>query len=360
MLRNKVDLLFIGGHHSSALPLALLFKNKGYSLVFVGHKYNSLTNKFVSSEYKEVTSYGIPYIHLSSPKFYNVKGISKYIKLLVSIFKSFIILLKYRPKVIVSYGGYLAVPLAFSGRLLGLTVVTHEQTAVSGLANKVVTKFSNLVFLTWKSSLSHYPNKKTLLVGLPLREEILSIKPRTINKKYNLKALFVQGGKQGSHILNDFIFNNLKVLTKDFIIYHSTGRHSLFNDYTRAKKYKKLYKNYFPFDYVFGNDYMNLLKKVDFLITRSGAHMVYELCYLKIPAIFVPIPWSSNQEQKHNALAAGDYIPRVILEQKNLNLSNFKKSVLKLNSLLKTSSNFKTVKTDATKRMFKVIKDNFL
>ncbi len=360
MLKNKFDLLFIGGHHSSALPLALMFKEQGYSIVFVGHKYNSASNKFVSSEYKEVTSYDIPHIHLKAAKFYNVPGIKKYLVFIKSVFLSFGILLKTRPKVVVSYGGYLSVPLVLSAKILGIKSVTHEQTAVSGMANRVVTKLADLVFLTWESSLSHFPNKKAVIVGLPLRKEILNIKPRTLGPKYALKTVFIQGGKQGSHVLNEFIFNNLDFLAKKFKIYHSTGRNSLFDDYSLSQKLKKKYPNYFPFDYKFGADYMDILSKADFLISRSGAHTVYEVSYLKIPAIFVPIPWASNQEQKHNALTAQEYVPSVLLEQDNLNLKSFKNAFEELKKLVKRKVSYKQVPLNATQKMFDIIKNKYL
>jgi UDP-N-acetylglucosamine--N-acetylmuramyl-(pentapeptide) pyrophosphoryl-undecaprenol N-acetylglucosamine transferase len=58
--------------------------------------------------------------------------------------------LKIKPDIILSFGGYLAVPVVFVGWLLGIPSVTHEQTAVVGYANKFVSLFAKRILLTWK------------------------------------------------------------------------------------------------------------------------------------------------------------------------------------------------------------------
>lgn len=350
-MRNYI--LVTGGHHSSAVPLIKLFLKDNFKVVFMGHKYASVLNNYVSSEYKEITALGIKYVNLSTSKFYGVKGIKKYFKILYSIFWCLTYLTINRPKLVLSYGGYLAVPVVIAAKILFIKVYTHEQTLTLGLANKLIQHFAKVIFVSWPESVNK--NKKSKLVGLPLREEIINANIKKLGPNYSFKTIYIQGGKQGSHELNNFVFKNIDYLCKNFIIYHQTSKHSANTDYEQAKALSKKYKNYHPFEFIYGKDYTELLNKSDLILSRSGAHIVYEVSYLKIPTIFVPLPFASQNEQYKNAVNAQNYLPCEVIEQKNLNIKSF---VTKINSLLLKSKQVKTynnVESDSTNIMYKVI-----
>ena len=170
--------LFIGGHHNSAIPIIKkMLAEKDYSLTFVGHMYASQSNNTISSEYKEVTSLNIPYISFQAPKFYRVAGLYKYLFFIKSLLKSYKILRKEKPDLVFSFGGYMAVPFAISSVFLKIKLVTHEQTTNLGLANLVISKMSNRVFLTWSND-KYKNNQKYIVTGIPLRQEILDIRRR--------------------------------------------------------------------------------------------------------------------------------------------------------------------------------------
>lgn len=352
---SQYDVLLVGGHHTSAIPLIKLFKKDGYSIKFIGHKYASKSNRYLSNEYKEIKSLEVEYTNLYAAKFYNVTGLKKYIELIISIFFCLGFLLRRRPRLIISFGGYLAVPVVIAGRVLGIYCVTHEQTVVSGLANRVIERFVNKIYLTWDTSSKHY-KKRTEVVGLPLRSEVIKIGEKRKKRKLELRTIFIQGGKQGSHLINQFLFKNIDYMTNRFTVYHQTGKHSANSDHLIAKRLAKKYKKYHPFVFLRGSKYVNIFKDADLILTRAGAHITYELSYLKIPAIFVPISWSSNNEQYENAQISRDYTPSVILEEKNISLKSFERCVNDLKNQIRTRRIFKEVINDASERMYLSIK----
>jgi UDP-N-acetylglucosamine--N-acetylmuramyl-(pentapeptide) pyrophosphoryl-undecaprenol N-acetylglucosamine transferase len=354
----KTDLLFIGGHHSSAVPLIKRFKKDGYNIKFIGHKYASNLNSNVSSEYKEISSLGIPYINLRSPKFYKVPGVKKYFALSKSFLFCLRFLLFNRPKVVIAFGGYLSVPVCFAAKVLLIKIVVHEQTSASGLANKVVSKLANKIYLTWPQK---DVSSKASVVGIPLRDEIIKCPQKKLNKFYKIKTIYFQGGKQGSHLLNSFVFKNLDFLTKNFKIIHQTSTHSEYKDFEKSKKLAKKYEgSYYPFDFIFGENYTKVLKQADLLVSRSGAHMAFEASFLKMPTIFIPIKGSSNNEQYANAQSAKQYTPSVIIDQDKLNLSSFEFSVKELLSLIQNSTEYFYVEEHSTQKMYQAIKSAFL
>lgn len=357
----KYDILFIGGHHTSSIPIIIEFLNQRKKIVFVGHKYANKEKNNVSSEYKEISSLKIPFIDFAAPKFYCVPGVYKYFFLIKSLFSALILLILNRPKVVISFGGYMAVPLIICARLLNIKTITHEQTTTIGLANKIISFFVNKILLTWDTSLKYYKNKKnTYVVGLPIRSEIIAVPEKKLNKNYKLKKLYVQGGKQGSHIINQFIFDNIDELCKKYTIYHQTSINSANNDYEISKQLSNKYQNrYFSFDFLYGKEYSNVLRNCDFIISRSGAHIVYEISYLKIPAIFIPIPWVSQNEQYNNALVAKKYTPCVIVEEEYLSLLKVLDSIKNLESEIANQKNYLSVNKNSLIKICKLI-DSFL
>jgi len=346
------DLVIVGGHHSSAVPIIKNIKNT-HKILFVGHKYASVLNKNISSEYKEITSLGIDYIYLKSPKFYNVKGFLKYLKLIKSIFRSLTILIKSRPKLVLSFGGYLAVPVSIAAKILFIPVITHEQTLEKGLANKVVSKMSSKILLSWPTERL---SDKQVVVGLPLRDEIKKVGIKNLGNSYKVRTVFVQGGKQGSHKLNEFIFENIEHLIKQFNVIHQTSNHSEYDDYETAKKLSKKYVGkYKCFDFIFGDDYTKVLKNSDLLVSRSGAHITYEICYLKMPSILIPIPWVSGNEQYKLAVNAAKYTPSVVLQEKDLNISNFDNSLSKVKSKIRENKRYKQVIENSDEKVVELI-----
>jgi UDP-N-acetylglucosamine--N-acetylmuramyl-(pentapeptide) pyrophosphoryl-undecaprenol N-acetylglucosamine transferase len=345
-------ILFTGGHHNSAVPLAQKFKSLGYKIIFVGCQTTQKGNRELSSEYKEITALGFNFINFFSPKFYNNKNPLKYIQLLISFLRALGLMLTNHPIAVVSFGGYLAVPFCLCAKLLKIKIVTHEQTATVGLANKLISAVSDKVFLSWQLPVQNDTASKYLYTGLPLREEILKITPRKEYKQ--LKTIFITGGKQASHVFNQFVFNNIDTLLQNFTIIHQTAKNSKNNDYQISQEIMKKYgkERYWAFDYVFGEDYKSVLNRADFLFSRAGAHITYELCYLKIPTIFCPIPWVSENEQEENAKMAMGFFPCVILNEANLNLEEFNKSQKTLLEICKQKTAYKDIPINATEKIF--------
>src|SRR3989344_2858292 len=150
-------ILFTGGHHNSALVLALALAKQGHHLAWIGHKFTMRGNKALSAEYQEVTQAGLPFYELKAGKFYHKTNPMEFLKIALGFVQAFIYLLQIRPQLIVSFGGYLSVPVVICGWLLGIPSVTHEQTVTAGWANRAITPFVKQIFLTHSSSLSNYP-----------------------------------------------------------------------------------------------------------------------------------------------------------------------------------------------------------
>lgn len=330
-LSNRI--IICGGHHNSALVIAESLIKKGHRIYWLGHKHSMIGDKKPTAEYLEVTKKGIPFIDIKAGKFQKkYRFFENLARIPLGFLQSFLAVLKIKPKIIFSFGGYIALPVTFSGFLLGIPVVTHEQTAVSGKANKLIAKIAKKIFISFEETKNSFPEKKVIFSGLPLRKEIFEGNKKIFSNSQ--KTIYITGGKQGAHFINEAVFEVLPSLLLRFNIIHQCGSTTLFNDIEKAKeireKHKEKGENYLVKEYFFTEEIGNVFKTADFVISRAGAHTVYELLALEKPAILIPIPWASNNEQEKNAKILVENSLGEILSQEEL----------KRGMLLETIENF--------------------
>jgi len=325
-------IVICGGHHNSALVLAEALLKKGYEVVWLGHKYSMLGDKNPSAEYREVTAKKIPFYEIKAGKFQpKYKFWENLARIPLGFWQSFWLLHQLKPDLICSFGGYLALPAAYAGWLLGIPVVTHEQTTIFGLANKLIAPLAQKIFVTFPSSLKYFPAKKVVLTGLPVREEIFKNRKKLFHNQN--KTIYFTGGKQGSHSLNEAVFKILPQLLEKFNVIHQCGSTTLFDDIKTAKQIKE--KNYLAKEYFFDEEIGAVLNSADLVVSRAGAHTVYELLRLQKPAILIPIPWSSGQEQLENAQMLQKAGLARVLPQSDLEKGKLREEILSMAEHLK-------------------------
>lgn len=327
----KQRIIFTGGHHNSALEVAGILKKEGYEIVWIGHKFTAKGEKSISAEYQEVTRAGIQFLELKTGKFYRKSDPLEWLKIIFGFIQSFLYLIFNRPALIFASGGYLAVPVVITGWFLRIPSITHEQTVVSGWANKAIAPFVKKILLTHPSSLENFPKQKSEVVGLPIRHELLNSK---YSKKFDPKLIYVTCGKQGSHTVNQALFPIIPDLVKKFTIVHQTGSSTLTKDLERARRVKdklgKLKDRYIYAPYFFAEDAATYIRSSSAIVSRSGAHTVYELMLLGKKAVLIPISWVSHNEQFLNAKLAQEQIGSFILEEKDLSPESLYQAIIEV------------------------------
>jgi UDP-N-acetylglucosamine--N-acetylmuramyl-(pentapeptide) pyrophosphoryl-undecaprenol N-acetylglucosamine transferase len=326
-------------------------KEQGASkFVWVGHKYNQAGSRIPSAEFQTVIQMGIPFVDLRAGKLSRnwddlVSGAMNLLKIPWGFVHSFFIILKYQPDMILSFGGYLALPIVVMGKLLGKKVITHEQTVVSGLTNRIIPRFADKILISWPSSAKFYPPSKTVLTGNPLRPEIFNATSNAFALDQSLPTIYITGGNQGSHKINQAIFDKLPDILQVANVIHQTGNSSITGDAEKSKQLQsqlpeELRKRYFPLPFIFGEQIGEVFAKSDLVISRAGANTTYELLALGKLCIFIPIPWVTHNEQQLNAeIAAGTGLGTIVKESELTASSLFDRIVIGLN-LIKSQQGF--------------------
>jgi UDP-N-acetylglucosamine--N-acetylmuramyl-(pentapeptide) pyrophosphoryl-undecaprenol N-acetylglucosamine transferase len=323
-----MKIVITGGHHSSALPVIKELRNQqpDVELLWFGHRYTQKGNTRDTLEYKEITSLNIPFFELKAGKFYKTYDPLRLAKIPYGFFQALYLLIKTRPQMIMSFGGYLAVPTVLAGWLLGIPSITHEQTVVAGYANKLISRFAKKILVSWPASLEFFDNEKTVVTGLPLREEIFEKRSNSFEANNSLPYIYITAGKTGSHKLNEIVQDSLPTLLEFCNVIHQCGDHSMYKDINSlreayaelTKAFEKTPGSYFVREFVLADEIGEAFSRANLVISRAGAHTVMELLHLNKPALLIPIPWVSHNEQFKNAQVAVTSKLGKLLEEKDL------------------------------------------
>jgi len=354
-----MKLLITGGHPTPALALIdEIKKKKNVEIVFVGRKHPIIGEKTFSFEYQEVIKKGVKFIDIKTgklPRFFTKDIFINICLLFHGFFSAFFILIKEKPNAIISFGSFLAFPIAFWALFLKIPIFLHEQTIVPGLVSRIIGIWAKKIFLSFPDAQKYFINKKAEIIGNPIRfnEEIENKK--TKNKK---PVIYVTGGSLGSHAINLHMEKILPFIIKKYIIIHQIGNISKFNDFNRLKnKFKD--PSYFPFSHVSREELFHIYKKADLVISRAGANTFFELIAFKKPTIFIPLPYSASKEQLLHAKIFKDAGTGEIFDQKEPSEKLLHLIDKMIFNLKKYQENFKKLrllyKKDATKKMVKKI-----
>jgi UDP-N-acetylglucosamine--N-acetylmuramyl-(pentapeptide) pyrophosphoryl-undecaprenol N-acetylglucosamine transferase len=207
--------------------------------------------------------------------------------------------------VVVGIGGFVAAPVCFAAHKLRRPAVLLNVDIVPGLANKLIARWANEIFVQFedtKEYFAKYKNKITV-TGCPLRSSFENPQPEKIKKQLGLeenkKILLVTGASSGSESINKTIcslLGKLNAFADGWQIVHLTGR----ANFEKVKSsYAAVKIEYKVLDYC--DDMADLLSAADLVIGRSGAVSVAEYAAAGAPSICMPYPHHKDMHQYLNA-----------------------------------------------------------
>jgi UDP-N-acetylglucosamine--N-acetylmuramyl-(pentapeptide) pyrophosphoryl-undecaprenol N-acetylglucosamine transferase len=322
---DKQTIFITGGHPTPAIALIEEIRkiHPSWKCYWVGRKYAFEGKNIRSSEYQLVHELGIPFLSCITGRLqrnFTLQTIPSLIKIPLGFFQSLFLILKYRPTRIVSFGGYVAVPVACAGYLLGVPIVTHEQVQHPGLGNRIIGLFAKKICVSFSETVSFFPKSNVVVTGIPIRSGIFSppAKPSFSYPNSKLPMLYITGGSTGAQSLNDAVFPILHRLIDSWIIIHQTGEVS----YSKAHTYKDSLgvssSRYIIQPFFKISDLSWIYAHAEIILGRSGANTVAEVSALHKKAIFIPLPWAGGDEQKINAHTYALTGNAVVLDQEKV------------------------------------------
>jgi UDP-N-acetylglucosamine--N-acetylmuramyl-(pentapeptide) pyrophosphoryl-undecaprenol N-acetylglucosamine transferase len=245
-----------------------------------------------------------------------------FIKNPIGVFQAFFRIFFLTPDLIFSKGGFGSVPTVMAGWLLGVPIFLHEADFVPGIANRILSKFSLEIFISFPKTI-YLPEKKMILVGNPIRRELLGGSEQGAKEFFKLTGekptILVLGGSQGAQRINDKILEILPMFLKEFELIHQCGENNFKQVKAEAKVMitKDFEKYYHPFPFLKEGELKKAYAASDFIVSRAGSGVIFEIAALGKPSILIPLPESAQRHQFKNAYTYAENGASVVMEEEN-------------------------------------------
>ena len=275
-----------GGHVFPAEGLASYLKKRGHKLALLT---DSRAMNFVNYEYFDA----IQVMNV------NRSNIFSYLyTMLKSILKGFFFIRKNHVDIVVGFGGYPSLPGMIAAKLLFKKTLLHEQNSVLGRANRFLQRFSKGLAVSFSPTIGA-PNN-AVWTGNPVRELVHMAMTVPRPKNTDKFHICIVGGSQGTKLFAEVIPKALELLPEDLqqqLVVTQQCRHEQLQDVKNTYERLGIKANLESFF----SDMPSHLRSADLAICRAGASTVAELTCLGVPAIFVPLAISKDNDQGENA-----------------------------------------------------------
>jgi UDP-N-acetylglucosamine--N-acetylmuramyl-(pentapeptide) pyrophosphoryl-undecaprenol N-acetylglucosamine transferase len=239
--------------------------------------------------------------------------------ILLGLVQSIWVMRRFNPDVVFCNGGFTSVPVALAAKLWRRPIVIQEADQTFGIANRILERLATRIAVAYPPQ---RPDPRIEVTGNPIREDILSATAASEiqGKSFDstVPVVLVMGGTRGASRINHAIFAALVQLLTRCQVVHSVGA----EDWAEAAGYRErletsLRERYFPTKFL-SEDYPQLLKRADLIVTRAGAGSLWESAALAKPMIVIPITRSANNHQMVNARHFSDKKGAVLLRESDL------------------------------------------
>ncbi len=227
--------------------------------------------------------------------------------LLAALAMSVGLLVRRRPCVMVSLGGYASLPAALAAGILGIPLVLCNPDSVPNTSNRLVSRFAAVSAVAFEGTAL----PRATVTGSPVRAELASLdrspegrrKARiTLGLPEDRLTVAVFSGSLGSATVNAAVVGLASrwATRADLTIRHVIGRRDWAVLSDRARDLPLDGLCYSPVEY---EDQMPaLLNAADVLVGRAGASTVAEVAAVGVASVLVPLPGAPGDHQTANAM----------------------------------------------------------
>ena len=287
-----------GGHIFPALAIANALKKKepGMDILFVGAK--------GKMEMEKVPEAGYPIKGIDIAG-YNRSSLLKNFTLPYKLVKSFLqvknIFKTFKPQAAIGVGGYSSFPVLRYAQAKGIPTFIHESNSYAGKSNMLLGKKATRIFTASDGMEKFFPPDRLLQTGNPIRKNVVT---NQISREEGVAffgldpqytTVLVTGGSLGAKSMNEAIDSGIPLLIKNQIqLIWQTGKSFAAQAAVHAAESKMIWTGEFisKMEYAYA--------AADIVVSRSGS-VLYELCAVKKPVIFVPYPHAAEDHQTVNA-----------------------------------------------------------
>lgn len=280
-----------GGHTYPAISVAQELQRRGYDVRFVGGR-RGIEGRVVPEAGFEIDL--LPGRGLQ--RRWTLANVEAVWGALRAFLTAFTLVRRYRPQVVVGFGGYASLPCVVAARVLRVPVVVHEQDAAPGLANRIGARLGARCAV----SLPDTPLAGATLTGNPVRAAFADME-RKPERDPEVVAVF--GGAQGARSINRAALGcyDRWRTRRDLRVHHVCGERNLEECRAELDRNRRV-GDELAYDLVgYEQDMPALYGRASLAVCRAGAGTIAEVAAAGMPAVFVPLPNAPSDHQMRNA-----------------------------------------------------------
>ena len=299
-----------GGHVFPALAAAKELMSRGHTVSWLGSP-DSFETRHVPQHQIEIDTVNIKGLRGNGI----MRLLGAPLLLTQSILQALAVLRKRKPALVVGMGGFASGPGGVAAKLLGIPLVIHEQNAIAGMTNRLLSRVAKAVCEAFPETFPKSGKRHT--VGNPVRADILSLGDplqRYSERKGPLQMLVI-GGSLGAQALNETVPFALAKLPGEQRpkVGHQAGREK---DVATREHYASAGVEAWVVEFI--DDMAEAYAWADLVVCRSGALTVSELAAAGVAALLVPYPHAVDDHQTAN----GNYLAKagaaILIQQRDL------------------------------------------
>ncbi len=311
------------GHVTPNIALIPHLREAGYEISYIG-SYDGIEKRLIS-DFPDIPYYGIATGKFR--RYMDIKNLTDPFRVIKGYAEAKKILQKEKPDVLFSKGGFVSVPVVRAAASLHIPCIIHESDMTPGLANKLCIPVAKKVCCNFPETLKMLPEKKAVLTGSPIREELSSGNRVAALELCRFTAskpvVMVIGGSLGAASVNKVVRESLDGLLQDFQVVHICGKDKVDNLLLDVSGYRQ-------FEYLKA-ELKDMFAMADVIISRAGANAICELLALKKPNLLIPLPaGSSRGDQLLNAASFESQGYSMVIQEEDLTPQLLVEKVLEL------------------------------
>jgi UDP-N-acetylglucosamine--N-acetylmuramyl-(pentapeptide) pyrophosphoryl-undecaprenol N-acetylglucosamine transferase len=245
----------------------------------------------------------------------------------------------FRPDVVLSSGGFVSVPAVVAARGIA-PVLTHEQTVILGLANRINARFAEVLAVSHDRTelIARRLHHRVVVTGNPIRVGLTagdrSRGLQWLGFEASMPVVYVTGGARGASPINERVAALLPSILDRAQIVHQTGPLSVNADAGNLSELgetlpEAVRGRYRVVEFL-GDELPDVYAAADLVVGRAGAGTIAELAYVGLPAILIPLPRARGDEQAQNARILADVGAAVVIAQPHATPERLQAEILML------------------------------
>lgn len=298
-----------GGHFYPGLSIARTQQSRGKKVLLLLSGKNSGEQKKIAEKFN-IPCKTLP--NMPSPSVKHPASCWKFLKgLFAGTAKAKAILKTEQPGAVLGMGSFAELPVIWAAKSLHLPIFLHDGNARIGKANRVLSRFAQVLATAFPAVNANTVHCKCVVSGMPIRPEL---KAENLSKAEAVNALngkfkstlesenftvLLFGGSQGARKLNEVFGRAIRELAKKYSniqLIHLTGA----GEFEAVSKFHAdtgcpvlLLPSLAEMHWAF--------QAADLVISRSGGSTVAELNAFGKYAVVVPYPFAAELHQDDNA-----------------------------------------------------------